>query len=76
MKKILTFLWVSMYMQSYLGIKEGTNAKETFYFIFLKRHIFASADTLTKLQCLNLNPDSISVGGGGRGGERGGDRGF
>ena len=46
MKKILTFLSVLMYTQSYLGIKESTKAKETFYFIFLKRHIFAGADTL------------------------------
>ena len=33
-------------------MKDSTNAKGIFNFIFQKRHIFASADTLNLLSCI------------------------
>ena len=44
-KKKIKFLYVSIYTQSYHGMKDSTNAKGIFYSIFQKWHILASADT-------------------------------
>ena len=44
-----------MYTQLYQGMKDSTNAKGIFYFIFQKRHTLAGADILKGISAVGAS---------------------